>query len=92
MPKERKKKSTIKNNEPKYQISQNLLEQRGFSFPFMIASRLNDIGKITEEEIVKLKLSELLKLCSDIKKEPNVFIFPLNKIFLFKSDFSMYVL
>ena len=80
MPKEKKRKSTIKNTEPKYHIDHRLIEERGLSFPFMIASRLNDIGKITASDVVKLKLSELLKICSDIKKEPNVFIFPGNTL------------
>ena len=51
MPKEKKSKSKIKNREPKYQINEYLLEERGISFSYMIASRLNEIGKVAEEEI-----------------------------------------
>ena len=60
MPKEKKKKSTIKNNEPKFQINQNLLENRGVSFQYMIASRLQEIGKVAEKDMMNIKLSELL--------------------------------
>ena len=52
MPKEKKKKSTIKNNEPKFQINQNLLENRGVSFQYMIASRLQE-GNTLGEAIFK---------------------------------------
>ena len=80
MPKVKKSKSKIKNQEPKYQINQHLLEERGLSFTYMIASRLNEIGKVTEKEIMALKLSELLNICSNIKKESELFIMPGNTI------------
>jgi len=80
MPKEKKKKSTIKNNEPKFQINQNLLEEQGLSFQYMIASRLNEIGKVSEEEMMNMKLSELLSICSKIKKESELFILPGNTL------------
>ena len=80
MPKEKKSKSKIKNREPKYQINEYLLEERGISFSYMIASRLNEIGKVAEEEIMALKLSELLNICSNIKKESELFIMPGNTI------------
>ena len=80
MPKEKKSKSKIKNREPKYQINEHLLEKNGMSFPYMIASRLNEIGKVAEEEIMALKLSELLNICSNIKKESELFIMPGNTI------------
>ena len=80
MPKEKKSKSKIKNREPKYQINEHLLEKNGMSFPYMIASRLNEIGKVAEEEIMALKLSELLNICSNVKKESELFIMPGNTI------------
>ena len=80
MPKEKKSKSKIKNREPKYQINEYLLEERGISFSYMIASRLNEIGKVAEEEIMALKLSELLNICSNVKKESELFIMPGNTI------------
>lgn len=80
MPKVKKSKSKIKNQEPKYQINEHLLEERGLSFQYMIASRLNEIGKVTEKEIMALKLSELLNICSNIKKESELFIMPGNTI------------
>jgi|TARA_B100002003_G_C14110753_1_gene534252 hypothetical protein len=80
MPKEKKSKSKIKNREPKYQINEHLLEKNGMSFPYMIASRLNEIGKVAEEEIMALKLSELLNICSNIKKESELFIMPGNTL------------
>ena len=80
MPKVKKSKSKIKNQEPKYQINQHLLEERGLSFTYMIASRLNEIGKVPEKEIMALKLSELLNICSNIKKESELFIMPGNTI------------
>ena len=36
MPKVKKSKSKIKNQEPKYQINEHLLEERGLSFQYMI--------------------------------------------------------
>ena len=63
-----------------YQINQHLLEERGLSFTYIIASRLNEIGKVTEKEIMALKLSELLNICSNIKKESELFIMPGNTI------------
>ena len=80
MPKEKKRKSKIKNQEPKYQINEHLLEENGISFPYMIASRLNEIGKIADKEIMALKLSELLNICSNIKKESELFIMPGNTL------------
>ena len=80
MPKEKKRKSKIKNQEPKYQINEHLLEESGISFPYMIASRLNEIGKIADKEIMALKLSELLNICSNIKKESELFIMPGNTL------------
>ena len=80
MPKVKKSKSKIKNQEPKYQINEHLLEERGLSFQYMIASRLNEIGKVTEKEIMALKLSELLNICSKINKESELFIMPGNTI------------
>ena len=80
MPKEKKKKSTIKNNEPKFQINQNLLENRGVSFQYMIASRLQEIGKVAEKDMMNIKLSELLSICSQVKKESELFIMPGNTL------------
>ncbi len=80
MPKEKNRKSKIKNHEPKYQINEHLLEESGISFPYMIASRLNEIGKVADKEIMALKLSELLNICSNIKKESELFIMPGNTL------------